>query len=142
VGNAPITAATTDGTQKLPVHGQGFVRRKAVDMLGESTLAGLLAAHSEVLLESGCRVWTGAKSAKGYGILKVAIPAAGKPRIVTLLVHWVAWKIWKGDIPTGRGLCHSPELCRSRACFNVAHLRTCTRSENEADKKKTQEARA
>jgi hypothetical protein len=111
------------------------LRRKAVDILGETTLATLLYAQRAVQ-PNGCWIWQGAKSAKGYGVLKTVLHG----RLVILLTHNLAYRLWKGEVPKKHGLCHS-KVCESlgaigRACFNPSHLRPCTRAQNEADKKK------
>jgi hypothetical protein len=69
----------------------------------------------------GCIEWRGAVTGSGYGYLW----ASGKVRHV----HILAWEAVNGPIPAGLELDH---ICRNRLCFNPAHLRLATRSQNAA----------
>lgn len=84
--------------------------------------AGSLAAHSTQ--RGTCRVWTGALSEDGYGIMKTA----GRTR----QAHVVSWELSNGDVPPGRQIDHS---CHERACVNVNHLRLSTHSQNQWNRK-------
>lgn len=61
---------------------------------------------------SGCWLWTGSLNTGGYGQLMVR---AG----VNRTVHRLAYQLLVGPIPQGLQLDH---LCRTRSCFNPAHL--------------------
>lgn len=82
-----------------------------------STVEDALTGRS--VQEGECRVWTGAKSADGYGRIK----HQGAPRGA----HRVAWELIHGVVPHGMELDH---LCRNRACINVDHLEPVTHAEN------------
>lgn len=69
-------------------------------------------AHED---ENGCWVFTGARSAGGYGFLRVA----GK----NLYTHRVAYEEIRAKIPDGLHLDH---LCRNRSCINPWHLEPVT----------------
>jgi len=59
----------------------------------------------------GCWIWTGAKTAKGYGHIKVDGAVKG--------AHRVAWTLLVGGIPAGHEMDH---LCRVPSCVNPDHL--------------------
>lgn len=69
--------------------------------------------------ETGCWLWTGYVSERGYG----RIGARGK----TVSAHRWTYNLFKGEIPEGLDLDH---LCRVRHCVNPDHLEAVTRSEN------------
>jgi hypothetical protein len=62
--------------------------------------------------ETGCLVWTGAKTEDGYG--QVYVPGVG-----TRSVHRVVYEKFNGPIPEGLQVDH---LCRNPACSAIAHL--------------------
>jgi hypothetical protein len=72
--------------------------------------------------ESGCWLWTGAKS-NGYGTISWDY---GK----TLLVHRVSYEFHKGPIPKGLFVMYS---CDVRNCVNPDHLRAGTNQDNVRD---------
>ena len=60
---------------------------------------------------SGCWLWTGKKTDKGYGAIR--------NNKKTLAAHRVSYELHCGPIPDGKEIDH---LCRVRHCVNPAHL--------------------
>lgn len=71
---------------------------------------------------TGCWLWMGATTDKGYG----AIQGGGRGSKM-LLAHRVSYEIHKGPIPSGMLVLHS---CDNPQCINPEHLRLGTQSEN------------
>ena len=65
---------------------------------------------------SGCWLWTGAATTRGYGTLW-DVPIAGKRR--SLQAHRYVYSMLAGPIPDGTEIDH---LCRTHCCVNPAHL--------------------
>lgn len=77
----------------------------------------------QAFLPSGCRVWTGALTTDGYGIIRVN----GKNE----RVHRVSYEYYVGPIPDGLTIDHVRDRgCVSRACFWPDHLEPVTQGEN------------
>ena len=76
---------------------------------------------------SGCWLWTGQKSQKGYGILQTQ----KSNKIKKHRAHRLSYEIFKGPIPEGMYVCHS---CDTPACINPEHLWVGTVQQNNADR--------
>ena len=68
---------------------------------------------------TGCLIWTGAQTSKGYGSLRFGG--------VETYAHRVAWELAHGLIPDDLTIEHR---CRVRCCVNVEHMELVTRAEN------------
>lgn len=69
--------------------------------------------------ESGCSIWTGAPSLKGYGRITIDRRALKAHRLIASLVY--------GKVPAGMVVDH---LCRNRLCVNPKHLEIVTNQVN------------
>ncbi len=72
-----------------------------------------------VTSDTGCWLWTGPLTRKGYGRFKVA----DKP----IQAHRWAYAYLRGPIPEGLTIDH---LCRMRHCVNPRHMEVVTSREN------------
>jgi hypothetical protein len=71
----------------------------------------------------GCRIWQGAISGRGYGVVK--------HRRRQYLAHRAAYEVANGPIPSGMQVCHR---CDTPACVRLDHLFLGTGADNMADK--------
>ncbi len=72
---------------------------------------------------SGCWLWLGSISEKGYG--SIGVPVDGK--IKMRYTHCVTYREFIGPVPDGLELDH---LCRVRSCCNPHHCEPVTHQEN------------
>jgi len=86
----------------------------------EETRALLL--RRSFLAPSGCRLWTGAKNAAGYGNMLFRGRNVG--------THRVAFEVFTGASPLGMYVCHR---CDQPSCIEPGHLFSGTAADNSRD---------
>ncbi len=69
---------------------------------------------------SGCWLWIGATSNKGYGYFTIRRPHSVR-------VHRMTYEVIHGQIVSGLDIDH---LCRTRCCCNPMHMEAVTRQVN------------
>lgn len=74
---------------------------------------------AKVDASTGCWVWKGSRSGKGYGSIRIE----GKAKTL----HRVVYEVLRGPVPGDLTLDH---LCRNRSCVNPDHLEPVTSREN------------
>lgn len=75
--------------------------------------------YIELDILSGCWLWKGCITKKGYGLFKF--------NNVSLGAHRFSYQYWNGDIPKQLQIDH---LCRTRNCVNPEHLEVISIKEN------------
>lgn len=85
-------------------------------------LAERIDRRCEYELNTGCFLWSGARSSKGYGLICIEKK--------TFLAHRVSYEAHKGAIPAGLILMHK---CDTPLCVNPEHLTLGTFKDNSAD---------
>lgn len=76
---------------------------------------------TKVRKTDSCWIWTGSKSKKGYGHIRVGNEQQA---------HRVSYLLFKGEIPDGLYVCHR---CNNKQCVNPDHLYLGTNQQNIID---------
>jgi hypothetical protein len=114
-GKEHIAFGCTKGRKK-------YCSRLCMEEFRSPTLEKLVKNNYEVK-ENGCWEWTSSiSSPSGYGKLDFK----GK----TVSAHRASYKVFKGEIPKGKHICHS---CDNRKCVNPDHLWVGTAKDNVHD---------
>lgn len=77
----------------------------------------------KVAIGDGCWEWQGSLNYKGYGRIQVSGEVIGS--------HRVAWKIERGEVPSGMHVCHH---CDNPKCVRPGHLFIGTNYDNAMDR--------
>lgn len=80
------------------------------------------ASYHQPVTESGCWLWSGPATPRGYGVFGFN----GQSQ----RAHRVSYSLAKGSIPAGIGVCHK---CDTPACINPDHLFLGDQKANIAD---------
>lgn len=80
-----------------------------------------LAENSQLIPETGCRLWTGALDRDGYGVITLPQPKRARK------AHRVAYEVFVGLIPAGAEIDHR---CRMRSCIEPTHIEPVTHRVN------------
>ena len=79
---------------------------------------------------TGCILWTGYISPKGYGAIRIG------PKMAQ--AHRAAWILANGEIPAGMHVLHK---CDVRNCINTDHLFLGTPKDNSQDRQNKKRGR-
>lgn len=79
---------------------------------------------------AGCWIWTGARDAKGYGLMGGGSRQQGRSQ----RAHRLSWEIHNGPIPHGLHVLHDCPDGDNPSCVNPAHLWLGTELDNARDR--------
>ena len=80
--------------------------------------------HVSINVDSNCWVWKGAPHKSGY------VTIHGKWAMNENYAHRLSYRIFTGDIPDGKFVCHT---CDNRMCVNPGHLWLGSNQDNMID---------
>lgn len=122
-GSASSAKSERDAKDGATAFRSGWFPR--VDLLSGSDRDRFYAKTARA--ENGCLLWTAGVSTKGYGKFVLG----GR----TMGAHRAAWLLEYGEVLSpDQFLLHS-DVCESRLCVEITHLRVGTHEENMADRK-------
>jgi len=109
--------------ERSPLAQRNFIASK---LQSNKTRIEMMLDNYEIVTESGCWIWMGATTKKGYGDIKYkADKKASHHR-----AHRLAYELHKGEIPKGMLVCHT---CDIPGCINPSHLFVGTAQDNTDD---------
>ena len=116
----PTTIARQHNPARGWVKGEGrrFLRGHNNRPVGYETPEQRLRRET-MITDTGCWIWTGAKTSSGYGSINMFGRSVG--------AHVFSYEIFKGPLPVGYEIHHA---CETHACVNPDHLEARTHLEN------------